>query len=224
MTRRRAMTATRGRDDRSTVRLAGQSCVTGPAPSAGERCDEHRRPDERGDDADVDLLGAGHHASDHVGGGEQGGADDGRAGQEPAVVQADSSRHRCGTTSPTKAIGPATAVAAPHSMTAPARGHQPGRRDVLAEAGAISSPSANASGCGRDRQTTAPTSRKGDTSRCRRTTLPPPRRPARNGTVHDVDARQQDRADQRAESGRAGGPGQGQLRGVAPPRPSEPTA
>ena len=84
------------------------------------------RADERGDDADLDLLRAGDDAADDVGCDEQRRARRARQnGSSQRWSVPTSRRQRWGMTRPTNAIGPATAVAAPHRMTAPADGDQP---------------------------------------------------------------------------------------------------
>ena len=138
-------------------------------------------------------AGPGDHPADDVGGGQQA-----RRRRAPRTAAASggrrrsSSRHRCGTTRPTNAIGPATAVAAPHRITAPdappaAGSRRPARRGRRRRRRRARARSARGPSPGRP---TAPTTRNGSTCAdpvARRAAdaadLPEPE------AVHDVDPR-----------------------------------
>ena len=117
-------------------------------------------------------------------------------------------RQRCGMTRPTNAIGPATAVAAPHRMTAPADDDQAGAGHVLAESGgevvaeregvhaarASARQIDRADGEHREHHRDAIPGRAADAA-----DLPEPE------GLHHVDAGQQDGADERGERRGGGG-------------------
>ena len=124
-----------------------------------------------------------------------------------------SSRHRCGTTSPTKAIGPATAVAAPQRMTAPTADDQPGAGDVLAEPGGEVVAEGERVHAARGDQADERADR--EERQHERDAIPGRAADAADlpeaEGLHDVDAGEQDRADQRAERRRGRGAGEREL-------------
>ena len=136
-----------------------------------------------------------------------------------------SSRQTCGTTSPTKPIGPATAVAAPQSNTAPAAAISRVVATRSPSPAATSSPSASEfSPRAEAKQITAPTSRNGST-RLIEANVPPPTPPIcqkRNSFITSIRGSRMALTNE-LNAAAVAAPASASLSGVAPPRPREPT-
>ena len=127
-TRRRAAGPARTRSDRARdagVGLGGGAHIA-HHPGAADQEDEDRAADQRHHDADLQLAGSHDHPAEHVGEEQQQRADQARrTGPSSGSRRRRSSRATWGTTSPTKAIGPQAAVAAPASSITRERRRSP---------------------------------------------------------------------------------------------------
>ena len=194
---------------------------------AADDVDEERCADQRGDDADVDLLGPRDEPADDVGGGQQA-----RAGRAPRTAAASGGRRR--PAAGTRAARPARRSrwarrrrsAAPQSTTAPRAATAPGERDVLTEPGGEVVAEGERVQAARGERRRSRIRRRGTaaTCRCCRRWRRRRRRSARTGTLVGMSLRGRRIAlTSEVNAAEVAAPASASLSGVAPPRPSEPT-